>query len=202
MHLHRAQARQRGMPAAMLDEPHAARFSPFMEYRAELKRTICLLDKNGDGKIWEEDLDKLLHLAFGLQSQDLQCAAWVRVKEACAGFDGLLSLQSVLIALDSDVIQAELSCLFAGSSDVSRFHFRSLGPYRSLPEYVEAFNSFDCDGNGVICAKDLKEALLKLTGVPFSAEECKDFIRRVDHNFDGVVELDEFGALISFLSLS
>jgi len=67
-------------------------------------------------------------------------------------------------------------------------------------DYVETFNKFDCDHNGVICAKDLKQALLAFTGVQFTTAECKDMNPENGQDVRRVVGLTEFGALMKYLS--
>lgn len=184
----------------------------FLPSLHELRTAAALLDMNGDGKIWESDLDALVELAYGVNARCTH-GSWKALKSACEEVDGLMSLSAVLREIDCGRVHAEILKMprsFSAPDTTARCGSQAgagpsaveLGSFDSLVDYVETFNKFDCDHNGVICAKDLKQALLAFTGVQFTVSECKDMIRRVDTTFDGVIELIEFGALMKYLSRS
>ncbi|CAB9522355.1 regulated potassium-efflux system protein [Seminavis robusta] len=60
----------------------------------------------------------------------------------------------------------------------------------------EAFETFDEDGNGAICADELQLVLTKPgTNTMLSKEEVEAVIARFDDNGDGMLQFDEFAAL-------
>lgn len=75
----------------------------------------------------------------------------------------------------------------------------ALGPFRGLCHCISVFKKFDDDQNGLICARDLQLALKRLTGKAYSKMECKQFIQRVDGNYNNVIELAEFVTLVQML---
>ncbi|KAI9275435.1 hypothetical protein BDA99DRAFT_555229 [Phascolomyces articulosus] len=58
-------------------------------------------------------------------------------------------------------------------------------------ELMDAFNTFDQDGDGVITHQELRLTLQQL-GEPVTEQEAKDIIAEVDENKDGVVNFSEF----------
>lgn len=149
----------------------------------EFRRAVCLFAKGAEGKIWESDLALLLELAFGQEHRRER--GWTCFLTGSETDDGMVPLDAVLSWIDcgelTDVVGRGHGCAV-----------NTRGSFTSFCDLVATFNQFDCDSNGVICAKDLRFALTNLTGKEPSIQDCKKMIKRVDSNDDGVVDLCEF----------
>lgn len=153
-------------------------------------------------RMWETDLVLLTELAFGEEAS--QERGWREFQRAEDMDDGLVSLEAVnsWIRSKREGTPREEVCQM---NQISQFSFSFLWsnpqPCTRTPEssrssgfcsLVETFLRYDCDANGVICAKDLCFAMARLTGEELSLQDCKRMIQRVDANNDGVVDLSEF----------
>ena len=65
-------------------------------------------------------------------------------------------------------------------------------------EVVQAFHLFDKDNSKSIDLNELKDAM-KALGVFLTKNQCSDIMQRIDKDRSGVLELDEFIALMSEL---
>lgn len=62
-------------------------------------------------------------------------------------------------------------------------------------EIIEAFKVFDLNGSGSITPEELRSVLSKMHRF-YNKNEVEDMIRRVDHNRDGMITIDEFVELM------
>ncbi|XP_048139137.1 calcium-binding protein CML42-like [Rhodamnia argentea] len=145
-----------------------------------LRRTFDLFDKNGDGIITPEELSQALAL-LGLDADlsDLDSILRSHIKP---GSDGLRF--DDFVALHQSVDEA----FFGGGGDAD-----DAPALREEADLSEAFKVFDEDGDGYICARELKAVLAKL-GLPEGEEigRVERMITSVDRNHDGRVDFFEF----------
>eukprot|EP01052_Picozoa_sp_SAG31_P007162 SAG31_NODE_338_length_17490_cov_7.707032_5_plen_202_part_00 len=71
---------------------------------------------------------------------------------------------------------------------------------QQMVEFQEAFSAFDTSGSGTIDADELASAL-KLIGMFPTAEELQELIDEVDDNKNGVIDFNEFVALVGKVDL-
>ncbi len=116
------------------------------------------------------------------------------------GFITMEELQSTLSKCKSKVeieeIMKTLDMSSTGKINYSEFLAASMDHNVFLKkEYlVNAFNEFDKDKNGKITSAELKEILGKDTNI--SASVWDDMIKAADTNGDGVIDFDEFMAMM------
>ncbi|KAJ7944418.1 calmodulin-like protein 1 [Quillaja saponaria] len=116
--------------------------------------------------------------------------------------DGKISLEeykSALRALDKGIPEAEAANLFKimdtdgdGFIDFKEFiEMFDAGEKVKPADIQSAFQVFDLDGNGKISAKELFQVLKKL-GEGCSLSSCKNVVKGVDTNGDGLIDVNEF----------
>jgi calcium-dependent protein kinase len=116
------------------------------------------------------------------------------------GFITMEELQSTLSKCKSKVeieeIMKTLDMSSTGKINYSEFLAASMDHNVFLKkEYlVNAFNEFDKDKNGKITSSELKDILGKDTNI--SASVWDDMIKAADTNGDGVIDFDEFMAMM------
>ncbi|KAL3641668.1 Calmodulin-like protein 3 [Castilleja foliolosa] len=133
----------------------------------ELKRVFEMFDRNGDGRITQQELnDSLENMGIFIPDKEL------------AGM------------IDKIDINGD------GCVDIGEFEalYRNIMDERDVEEDMrEAFNVFDQNGDGFITVDELKSVLESL-GLKQgrAAEDCKKMIMRVDADGDGRVDFSEF----------
>lgn len=148
-----------------------------------LRRIFDLFDKNGDGLITPEELSQALAL-LGLDADlsDLDSILRSHIQPGSGGlrFDDF-------VALHQSVDEA----FFGGGGDGGDDAAGSAS--REEEDLSEAFKVFDEDGDGYICARELKAVLAKL-GLLEGEEmgRVERMITSVDRNHDGRVDFFEF----------
>lgn len=163
-------------------------------------------------RMWETDLELLAELAFGEDFSRER--GWREFQPADVLDDGLVSLDTVHSWIRSR--RETGPWRREPSRDSQETQFSAFGFFWFWQEHglktvkraeptgfcslVDAFLRYDCDSNGVICAKDLRFALAQLTGEELPLEDCKQMIQRVDANNDGVVDLAEFVQMMGHVS--
>ncbi|KAL5206933.1 hypothetical protein ABZP36_035142 [Zizania latifolia] len=65
-----------------------------------------------------------------------------------------------------------------------------------LSDMRRAFFVFDKDGDGRISAEEVMDVLLKL-GERCSLEDCRKMVKKIDRNHDGLVDMDDFMAMMT-----
>ncbi|KAK3038055.1 hypothetical protein RJ639_032034 [Escallonia herrerae] len=141
--------------------------SSFRKNTAELKGVFATFDKNGDGYITKQELrESFRNIGAATTEQEVEDM----VERVDANGDGLIDFD-------------EFSELFEGVASQEEGD----GDMR------EAFGVFDGDGDGLITVEEL---CLVLDSLGFKEgkrlEDCKEMIKQVDLDGDGMVSFDEF----------
>lgn len=134
---------------------------------AELKRVFQMFDRNGDGHITKKEMaDSLDKLGIYIPGDDLEAM-----------------IQKIDVNHDGCVDMDEFGELYQTIMDE-----------RDEDEDMrEAFNVFDQNGDGFITVEELRSVLGSL-GLKQgrTVEDCKQMIRKVDVDGDGMVNFKEF----------
>lgn len=133
----------------------------------ELKRVFQMFDHNGDGRITKKELsDSLDKLGISISDKDLiQMIEKIDVNgDGCVDIDEFGALyQTIMDERDEE------------------------------EDMKEAFNVFDQNGDGFITVDELRSVLASL-GLKQgrTVEDCRNMIRKVDVDGDGMVNFKEF----------
>ncbi|EFJ04465.1 hypothetical protein SELMODRAFT_16324, partial [Selaginella moellendorffii] len=131
----------------------------------EFLRVFQAIDENGDGLISKEEVGKLMaKLGHGMSDSDLE-----------------LLMLTVDLNGDGCVDFEEFQALYITSEDEEE-------------NLRDAFRVFDQNGDGFITAEELHRVLSRLGFIQGarSIAACKNMIRGVDSNGDGLVDFLEF----------
>ncbi|GFP92914.1 probable calcium-binding protein cml36 [Phtheirospermum japonicum] len=131
-----------------------------------------MIDRDGDGKIMTEELERLLCR--------LGAAAEPPSRE---------DLKLMLSEVDRD-----------GSGCISLEGFHAIGPAFAPPacdgEMREAFDFFDSDRDGRITAEELFRVFRTIGDAGCTLEDCQRMIRGVDRNGEGFVCFQDFSRMM------
>ncbi|RUS68854.1 hypothetical protein EGW08_023384, partial [Elysia chlorotica] len=73
---------------------------------------------------------------------------------------------------------------------------REFGKKEDVDQHVrETFRSFDANGDGVISAREFRQAVAKM-GQNLTDAEVSEFMRSVDKDGDGVITYEEFAKYV------
>ncbi|KAL3535893.1 hypothetical protein ACH5RR_004354 [Cinchona calisaya] len=141
----------------------------------ELRSVFATFDKNSDGYITEQELrDSLNSIGMGMTEKEIADM----MKKVDSDGDGLIDLDEFCESFDS---------LLLGGGEMSEEQELEEGDLK------EAFGVFDGDKDGLITVKELG---LVLSSLGFkegkNLEDCKEMIRKIDMDGDGMVNFDEF----------
>lgn len=150
-----------------------------MEASSQLKQVFKLIDTNGDGKLSALEVKQVL-LRLGHEKGEAAREAEGIVREMDCDGDGFVDLDEFMIVMGSD-----------GSEDPEN------GMICRESVMMAAFKVFDADGNGLICAKELKSVLGRLGCGKCSTKECRKMIKGVDRDGDGFVNFHEFKVMMT-----
>lgn len=140
----------------------------------ELGEAFDLFDRDGDGAIGLEELNNVLAL-LGQDAQHDELQALLA--SADRDNNGVIDRQEFITLMSKHLFTAETKPT-------------------EQQEMAAAFRVFDCDGDGLIGAEELKAALLNM-GERASEEEIEAMIKVADKNGDGRIDFEEFCALLS-----
>ncbi|GJP34245.1 hypothetical protein CLOM_g18692 [Closterium sp. NIES-68] len=189
-------------------------------FRREAARTFQTIDLDRDGKISAHELATVLkRLNYGSSKPLITCtnAGGCDESSRVAEEDLIRFAEDVIHEADVDgdgVIDFEefLLSARAGPSLMGEFFVsvpssnedgdESDGGSDSDEDEMEgdlfrAFEVFDLDGNGVICAEELRFVVGVLSGDELTKEDCERMIKRVDNNGDGRVDYTEFKIMMA-----
>ena len=125
----------------------------------------CSIDKDGDGTITTKELGTVMR-SLGQNPTEAELGDMINEVDA----DG------------------------SGTIDFSEFvtlQSRKMNDTDAEEEILEAFKVFDKDGNGCICASDIRHIMTNL-GEKLSDEEVDEMIREADIDGDGQINYEEF----------
>ncbi|KAH9307007.1 hypothetical protein KI387_011411, partial [Taxus chinensis] len=141
-----------------------------------VQRVFSLFDRDADGFINSEDIRHILE-NLGLEHD-------MGITPEFIGFDEFLGVYNRLWDTDE-----------CDGGDVEEENENENGG-----GLMEVFNVFDKDGDGYICASELQQILNSLglkEGGDISV--CESMISKVDINFDGKVDFNEFKHMMLFI---
>ncbi|CAH9102346.1 unnamed protein product [Cuscuta europaea] len=153
-----------------------------------LRRIFDMFDRNSDGMITIDELNKplnLLGLDTDLSDLDSTIQSFVKSKSAGAGLT-FEDFEALHRSLDNE--------LFGGCGE------EAVNKEQEEAEMKEAFKVFDEDGDGFISARELQAVLGKLGLIEKGRGEIgrvEEMISSVDQNRDGVVDFAEFKVMMS-----
>ncbi|XP_021837475.1 calmodulin-like protein 30 [Spinacia oleracea] len=150
--------------------PNSNKSKTFQANIQEMKMVFETYDRNKDGKISKEEYKAMLRATTGkgiMVNSDVEAAKAFRVADKDG--DGFIDFKEFM----------ELHNNKVKSKDIE-----------------SAFRVFDSDGDGKISAKELME-VLKRMGQNYSLQSCKQMIREVDNNGDGLINLAEFTTMMT-----
>ncbi|GFY94255.1 hypothetical protein Acr_09g0007010 [Actinidia rufa] len=147
--------------------------SPFSDFAAleepnQLKQVFDFFDSNRDGKISPSEICEVL-LTFGHDKSAATEEAEGMVREMDFNGDGFVDLDEFVKVVD--IVHEE--------SDL-----------------MDVFLVFDSDKNGFISDKELQRVLVSLGSDKCSLRECRQMIRGVDKDGDGLVDFEEFRSMM------
>lgn len=156
--------------------------------KVELRSVFATFDKNNDGYITKQELkDSLNSIGMGMTEKDIADM----IKRVDSNGDGLIDLDEFCESFDS--------LCGGGEMNVEEEQGREDGCDEKDEEVdkdgdlKEAFAVFDGDKDGLITVEELG---MVLSSLGFKEgkylEDCKEMIRKVDMDGDGMVNFDEF----------
>ncbi|CAH9134745.1 unnamed protein product [Cuscuta epithymum] len=152
-----------------------------------LRRIFDMFDRNSDGLITVDELNKplnLLGLDTDLSDLDSTIQSFVKSKSAGGGLT-FEDFEALHRSLDNE--------LFGGYGE------EAVSKAQEEAEMKEAFKVFDEDGDGFISARELEAVLGKLGLIEKGRGEIgrvEEMISSVDQNRDGVVDFAEFKGMM------
>ncbi|KAF7152802.1 hypothetical protein RHSIM_Rhsim01G0162600 [Rhododendron simsii] len=179
---HRGNRRKQQSKRMMSDLTFLTSSFSSMEVTNQLKQVFEFLDANGDGKISPPELREVL-LRLGKDKSVAEKEAERMVMEMDRDGDGLVDIDEFMdvVNLDNKAGGGGFGKEFGGGGD----------------ELMDAFMIFDRDKNGFISAKELQRVLVSLGCGNCSLRECREMIRGVDRDGNGLVDFDEFRSMMS-----
>lgn len=153
--------------------------------KAELKRVFATFDKDGDGFITKEELRESLK-NLRLMVTDME--AEEMVAKVDANGDGLIEFDEFCMLYDAMMGGDREERGGAGDGEGG-----GGGGGDEGDDLKEAFDVFDKDKDGLISVEELGLVLTALgLNEGNKIENCKEMIRKVDVDGDGMVNFDEF----------
>ncbi|XP_048423174.1 calmodulin-like protein 3 [Pyrus x bretschneideri] len=146
---------------------------------AELKQMFATFDKNSDGFITKQELkESLKNIRIFMSDAEVE----EMVKKVDANGDGLIDFDEF--------------CMLCGSMrrrDDGGVEGGDGGGAEEEQELKEAFGVFDKDKDGLISVEELAVVLCSLgLREGNKVEDCKEMVKKVDRDGDGMVNFDEF----------
>ncbi|XP_060924574.1 uncharacterized protein LOC132998844 [Limanda limanda] len=145
------------------------------EQIAEFKEAFSLFDKDGDGTINTTELGSVMR---SLGQNPTEAELQDMINEVDAEGNGTIDFQEFLTMMARKMKDTDIE-----------------------EEIREAFRVFDKDGNGYICASDLRQVMTNL-GEKLTDEEVDEMIREADADGDGQVNFAEFVQMMNAISTS
>lgn len=164
-------------------EDHKAVKRSAYEDKAQLKSVFATFDKNNDGFITKQELrDSLNNIGMAMSEKEIADM----IRKVDSNGDGLIDLDEFCESFYSLLGRGEMNEEEQGNDGGGD------GDEGEV-DLKEAFDVFDGDKDGVITVEELG---LVLSSLGFKEgkklEDCKEMIRKVDMDGDGMVNFEEF----------
>ncbi|XP_075076234.1 calmodulin-like protein 3 [Nicotiana tabacum] len=152
--------------------------------KLELRSIFATFDKNNDGYITKQEL-KLSLKNIGIFMEDKDIVDMV--DKVDSNKDGLIDLDEFY----------QLCHTFLGIEAVNEGEMNEEEESNREKDLKDAFDVFDYDKDGLISAEELSKILSSLgLRQGKKLDYCKEMIRKVDVDGDGMVNFDEFKKMI------
>ncbi|MCD7470715.1 hypothetical protein HAX54_010740 [Datura stramonium] len=163
---------------SMADQKKVKSFNNYN--KVELKGIFATFDKNNDGYITKQEL-KLSLKNIGIFMEDTDIVEMV--EKVDSNKDGLIDLDEFY----------ELCHTFLGIEEVNEGEMNQEEVASREKDLKDAFDVFDHDKDGLISEEELSKILSSL-GLKEGGklDHCKEMIKKVDVDGDGMVNFDEF----------
>eukprot|EP00475_Leptophrys_vorax_P038755 TRINITY_DN68_c0_g1_i1.p1 TRINITY_DN68_c0_g1~~TRINITY_DN68_c0_g1_i1.p1 ORF type:complete len:177 (-),score=14.60 TRINITY_DN68_c0_g1_i1:192-722(-) len=162
--------------------------------REEALATFRFIDTNGDGKICRHELTCLLERighddTVGAHVDEL-------FRQADVDGNGVIDFDEFLQAADVARLKDTKGAAESGENSRSENKVEDEEEEDADEDLRVAFDLFDCDGSGGICAEELQQAIAALSGERTTLDDCKRMIAHADVNGDGLVDFSEFKVMM------
>ena len=137
---------------------------------AEFKEAFALFDKDGDGMIPTKELGTVMR---SLGSNPTEAGLQDMINEVDAEGEGTMNFTEFLSLMARKIIDTDPE-----------------------EELIEAFKTFDRDGNGFISSTDLRQVLTNLDE-NLTDDEFNEMIREADLDGDGRINYKEFARMMT-----
>ncbi|KAG2713336.1 hypothetical protein I3843_04G163300 [Carya illinoinensis] len=157
--------------------------------KAELKKIFATFDKNGDGFITKQELrESLKNIRILVTEKEVE----EMVVKVDANEDGLIEFDEFCVLCESMVSEKR-----AGNDEGDGAKGVESSEVGVEEDLKEAFDVFDTNRDGLITVEELGLVLCSL-GLKEGKkkEDCKEMIRNVDMDGDGMVNFDEFKTMM------
>ncbi|XP_044463455.1 calmodulin-like protein 3 [Mangifera indica] len=168
----------------VLESPNNESKSSSGYKKVELKRLFATFDKNGDEFITKQELrESLKNLSILVTEKEVE----ELVAKVDTNGDGFIDFDEFCMSYEAMIGHQDHGASGGIGEDGKDEVFDEEGDLK------EAFDVFDKDKNGLISVEELGFVLSSL-GLKEGkkSENCKEMIRRVDSDGDGMVNFDEF----------
>lgn len=135
------------------------------EQKAELKEAFSLFDRDGDGTITIKELQVVMR-SIGQNPTEEEIMAMIN--EVDSDNDGEVDFQEFMELMARKMKEGEMD-----------------------EELVEAFKTFDKNGNGHITKEELRDVMLQY-GEKLTDEEVKLMFEETDIDGDGIISFEDF----------
>ncbi|KAL6522582.1 hypothetical protein OROMI_031540 [Orobanche minor] len=148
---------------------NSGQFPNYLPNIEELKHVFNKFDSNNDGKISRKEYRAIILKIFGKGNLTKEVKKIFEVADLDG--DGFINFHEFV-------------------------EVQKMGGEVKRDDLLRAFQAFDKNNDDKITADEVCELLMKL-GESCSLQDCEEMVRAVDNNGDGVIDMDEFTAMMT-----